>query len=137
MKSNFNQYFNVLLSCKHRFKLWWLFLATSVIFSSGPSLGAPCSTQASLGAEALQKAASAPPAVLSPGRNLQVVFICSLFAMPFLLLTQELSQSHLLLLPREGCPSWSPSPLVALGSPILVSVGTPRDCSRRIIIGYT
>lgn len=25
MKSNFNQYFSVLLSCKHRFKLWRLF----------------------------------------------------------------------------------------------------------------
>lgn len=37
-------------------------------------------------------------------------------------------------LPSESCPGRSPSPLVALGSPTLVSVGTP---SGRIIVGYT
>lgn len=43
---------------------------------------------------------------------------------------------ELLTVPPLAAAPREPSPLVALGSPILVSVGTPRDCSKRIIMGY-
>lgn len=74
MKSNFNQYFNILFSCKHRFKLWKLSPATGVIYAMAvwpsvlPALHKHCWV-----AEALQRAVSAPLAVLNPGRNFQVV----------------------------------------------------------------
>lgn len=43
VKPNFNQCFNVLLSCKHYFKLWRLFPVTGVIYIAAVQPGATCS----------------------------------------------------------------------------------------------
>ena len=95
MKSNFNQYFNVLLSCKHCFELRRLFPATGVVYAAAV---VPSVLPARHGHRWVRKRRREQRLRLWPYtvpaetfRLFRVgCFLHRSLAMPFLLLTQEL-----------------------------------------------
>lgn len=119
VKPSFNQYFNISLSCKPRFQLWGP--------SQRPLAFGLCPWHHLPGP-------GAAPARPQPGTGCPgwVVSLTLIFRAVFLAVP-ELLTAPALAVPREGCPV---SP-VALGSPSLAALGTPRGCSGRRTMGWT
>lgn len=136
MKSNFNQYFNILFSCKHRFKLWKLSPATGVIYAMAvwpsvlPALHKHCWVQKHCREQRLHLWLYS---ILAETFRLFRVccFICSLFSMPFLLLTQELLTIPSLASAQWRLPRLEPISLGGPGQPHTGVSGNSQGLQRK------